>query len=333
MKKLIASVICIGVATLVQAQQAPQFTQFMQAGNLLNPAFTGISRNADVKIGYRKQWAGLTGAPSTFFASGSTLLGLAEPTISLPVRGRLSSQFKTEKPEVKDGLKHGVGGFLLVDKAGPASRNLAGFTYAANMPLNEKFKGSFGAGLMFSQTSLNRGELNISPERDPGIGTGINSAVRPNFSLGFMVYSDNLFLGYSGNYLLRNKIYSLSDNSTLVAKENIHHYGFLGYRKEFGSQWAFVPSIMFKYVQGAPVGLDLNCRFNYGSKAWFGAAFRPQDAFSGFAGIHISDLLSLAYSYDYNYSQLNAFNNGSHEIILGMRLVRNGAKLFKPGMW
>jgi type IX secretion system PorP/SprF family membrane protein len=316
------------------AQQAPQFTQFMQTGTLLNPAFSGISRNADVKTGYRKQWMGLQGSPSTFFISGSAMLGIEEPVLSLPVRGRLASQFRTEKPVTKDtALKHCLGGYLMLDKTGPTSRNSAGFSYAANMPVNSTFRASFGAGLIFSQSSLNRSDLNVSPERDPGISTGINTLVRPDLQIGLMLYSDKMFFAYSGNGLLRNKMFTLSDKNEVFARHRLHHYLFTGYRYEMNADWVFVPSVMMKYVSNSPLGIDFNLRFNYRSRTWFGMSVRPGDSVSGFAGFLYNDRLNIAYSYDFNYSKLNSFNSGSHEIILGLRLVRAGEKLFKPGLW
>jgi type IX secretion system PorP/SprF family membrane protein len=155
----------------------------------------------------------------------------------------------------------------------------------------------------------------------------------PDFQIGLMLYSDNMFFGYSGNYLFRNKLFALGEDDKIIARQKLHHYGFAGYRMEFGNDWAFIPSLMLKYVQGAPAGIETNFRFNYASKAWFGAAFRPQDAVSGFVGFHLNNKLNLAYSYDYNISELNTFNSGSHEIILGIRFVRTGEKLYKPGMW
>lgn len=333
MKKIVIAAIFSGIAGLAAAQQAPQFTQFSQTGNLLNPAFTGIGKNADIKVGYRKQWAGLQGSPATMFAAGSAMLGTEEPVLSLPVRGRLASQFRTEKPEVKDDLKHCIGGYLLMDKTGPTAQNRAGFTYAANMPWKNGYRLAIGAGLLFSQTSLNRGDLNISPDRDPGIGTGMSSKVRPDLQLGFTLYSEKMFAGYSASYLFGNKLFTLDKEDKIFAHQKAHHYVFAGYKYEFTPEWAFVPSLMVKYTGGAPVGFETNFRFNYGSRAWFGAAFRPQDAVSGFAGFHLSNTLNLAYSYDYNISKLNAFNSGSHEIILGIRFVRAGEKLHKPGLW
>jgi type IX secretion system PorP/SprF family membrane protein len=334
MRKIVTGAFLIGLFPVAFAQQAPQFTQFMQSGTILNPAFTGISRNTDVKTGYRKQWIGLQGSPSTFFVSGSAMMGIEEPVLSLPVRGRLASQFRTEKPVLKDtALKHCIGGYLMMDKTGPTSLNRAGVSYAANMPLNDQFRISYGGGLIFSQSALNRSDLNVSPDRDPGISTGTNSVVRPDLQIGIMVYSEKMFFAYSGNYLFRNKMFTLSDANEVYARHHIHHYAFAGYRHELNTDWVFLPSLMIKFVQGSPLGADLNFRFNYKSKAWFGAAFRPQDSFSGFAGFYFNDRMNLAYSYDFNYSKLNSFNSGSHEIILGIRLVKAGEKLFKPGLW
>ena len=332
MKKIFITQILLAFSSAMMAQQTPQFTQFMQTGQILNPAFTGINRNGDFRIGYRKQWVGLSGAPTTMFVSGSAMLGIDEPKITLPVRGRMASQFRTEKPERKDGLKHCVGAFLLLDKTGPTSFNRGGLSYAANYPLNATWRLSGGASLLFSQSSLNRSELNVNPQRDPGISADISSSVSPDLQLGGLLYSDKMFFGYSLNYLLKSKLFSLSETDQLYARQRSHHHIFAGYRLDFG-EWAFIPGLMFKMVQGSPAGMETNFRLNYGDKYWFGAAFRPMDAASVFAGIHLSNTLNLSYAYDYNLSSLNAFNNGSHELMLGLRFLKKGEKLYTPKLW
>lgn len=315
------------------AQQAPQFTQFMQTGNVINPALTGINRYTDFKLGYRKQWAGLQNSPSTLFASVSGQLGNAEPTISLPVRGRLASQFQTTKPEKKEGIKHALGGFILADQTNPTAFNMGNLSYALHVPLGKEWKLSVGAGLSLAQTSLNRDKLNVDVKDDPGIGTGINSRINPDLNAGFFIHSENLFFGYSGNFLFRNKIYSLSDKNTLVGQQKVHHYGILGGKFDLNESWFISPAVMLKHVAGAPISADVNFRFGYRDVLWFGPSFRNQDSFSALAGFHLSNFLSLSYAYDYTYSQLNTASNGSHEIILGLRMVESGTKIKRPTMW
>lgn len=334
MKKLLIFCLTLGNSIAVFSQQSAQFTQFMQTGTVLNPAFTGISRNGDFKFGYRKQWVGLEGAPTTFFISGSAMLGIDEPTISLPVRGRLSSQFNTVKPEVKEGIKHSIGAYLMMDKTGPTSFNRGALNYAINIPFAGGWRASLGGGMLFQQSALNRLDLDQG-RGDPGIQSNVSSQIWPNLQLGGMVYNKTMFFGYSANYLFPNKLFTLSDKEKyqMFAVQKNHHYGFAGYRLDFGDSWSFIPSVMLKYVDGSPFGFETNARFNYSNRAWFGLAYRPQDAASAFVGINLNSTLNISYSYDYSLSALNAFNNGSHEVILGIRFAKKGEKIFRPLLW
>jgi type IX secretion system PorP/SprF family membrane protein len=333
MKRILFAGFGLVLSTLALGQQAPQFTQFMQAGAVYNPAFTGINPYADFKLGFRKQWMGIPNAPTTLFASFSGQFGTVEPTLSLPVRGRLASQFVTEKPKAKVGPKHALGGYIIADQTSPTSLNVGNLSYAVHIPLNEDLKLSVGAGLSVTQSSLNRDKLNVDLRQDPGIGTGVSSKLNPDFNAGFLMHGKSFFAGYSANYLMRNEIYSLSDNKTLVGQQKVHHYGLLGYKFAFNSDWYAVPGVLVKYVDGAPASMDVNIRMGYKELLWFGPSFRNQDAISVFAGFHASNFVSFSYAYDYTLSKLNTASTGSHEIILGLRLVRSGASTARPTLW
>lgn len=311
------------------AQQAPQFTQFMQSGNVLNPALTGVNKYTDFKLGYRKQWYGLSNSPTTFFLSVSGQFGNSEPTLSLPVRGRLASQFQTTKPEPKKGPKHSLGGFVLADQTSPTALNMGNLSYALHIPINEQVNFSIGAGLLVSQTSLDREKLNV---KDKAVGTGINSKINPNASLGFFLHSQRFFVGYSANQLLHSKIYTL-DNSSFEGKQRTHHYGMAGCLFHLSPSWSMAPAALVKYVDGAKPSFDGNIRFNYKDAFWFGPGVRSDDSFSGIFGAHLSNFLSISYAYDYTYSSLNNASNGSHEVILSLRLVRSGTKPARPLIW
>lgn len=47
----------------IQAQQRPQYTQYILNNYILNPALSGIENYTDLKISGRDQWVGLNGAP------------------------------------------------------------------------------------------------------------------------------------------------------------------------------------------------------------------------------------------------------------------------------
>ena len=79
----------LGALSTVDAQQLPlrtnwQFNYFQE-----NPAFAGFSDCMELKAGYRQQWAGFDGAPSTAFANLQGLPGhrREHPRIRWPRHG------------------------------------------------------------------------------------------------------------------------------------------------------------------------------------------------------------------------------------------------------
>ena len=57
------------------AQQQPQYTQYLINNYILNPALTGIENYTDVKISHRHQWIGLQDAPVTTYLTLHAPLG------------------------------------------------------------------------------------------------------------------------------------------------------------------------------------------------------------------------------------------------------------------
>ncbi|MEC8602865.1 MAG: type IX secretion system membrane protein PorP/SprF, partial [Bacteroidota bacterium] len=74
------------------AQQVPQYSNFLNNYFALNPALAGSNQCLNVKIGYRNQWVGFSGAPKTTFAS-------------------FSSELKHKKIQTLRS-KHGIGGYV-----------------------------------------------------------------------------------------------------------------------------------------------------------------------------------------------------------------------------
>src|SRR5438105_14030797 len=55
------------MGTFLQAQQKPEYTQYILNNYILNPALTGIENYTDIKISHRHQWVGLQDAPVTTY--------------------------------------------------------------------------------------------------------------------------------------------------------------------------------------------------------------------------------------------------------------------------
>src|SRR5687767_5613264 len=59
------AVTCIFLVTTATAQQDPAYSMFMYNGLAINPAVAGSAETFSATALYRKQWAGIEGAPQT----------------------------------------------------------------------------------------------------------------------------------------------------------------------------------------------------------------------------------------------------------------------------
>ena len=90
---------------------------------------------------------------------------------------------------------------------------------------------------------------------------------------------------------------------------------------------------MFRYVNGAPASIDGNVRLDYKSIFFAAVTYRHGDAIALAAGFDIKKRFTLGYSYDYTTSNLANYSSGTHGIIAGFRLVRNGMTTQRQYFW
>ena len=141
----------------VIAQQRPQYTQYVYNNYLLNPALSGIENYTDIKMGYRKQWAGIENAPQTSFVTANWSLGseyLWRNALSLPDKGDDPMSRNYMQNYTASPAHHGMGVVAVLDKAGPISRLDANVTYAYHLQLGNALNLSVGVAAGFSRIGL-----------------------------------------------------------------------------------------------------------------------------------------------------------------------------------
>ena len=69
MKRFFLLLAVSSISTAVMSQAKPAYSQYILNNYILNPAVAGIENYTDVKLSYRKQWAGIEGAPVTTYMS------------------------------------------------------------------------------------------------------------------------------------------------------------------------------------------------------------------------------------------------------------------------
>jgi type IX secretion system PorP/SprF family membrane protein len=64
-------VVMLVFASLLEAQQLPQFTNYMINDYVINPALSGTKDYFEVQSNNRYQWVGITDAPRTYVLSAN----------------------------------------------------------------------------------------------------------------------------------------------------------------------------------------------------------------------------------------------------------------------
>ncbi|MBB2145266.1 type IX secretion system membrane protein PorP/SprF [Pedobacter sp. LMG 31464] len=335
-KKYYIFIFIIGISLSAFGQQKPQYTQYIFNNYLLNPALSGIENYTDFKAGYRKQWSGIDGAPQTTFASAHWSLGsdyLWKNPLSMPEKGDDPMSDNYMQNYTASPAHHGMGATVVLDKAGPISRLDANLTYAYHLQLSGTLNLSVGAAVGITRIGLNVNELTLENPNDPALNNTITSQVKPDLSMGVWLYGARFFAGASVQQILPQKLAFTSDPNYNSGKEVPHAFLTAGYKLFIDEEISAIPSVMIKYVSPTPVSVDANLKVAFKDRFWIGGSYRYNDSYSAMAGLNISKLINLTYSYDFTTSQLNKVSYGSHEIVLGLQLNNVYQVMSTMRMW
>lgn len=338
MKKIKYIICCFVIcfAGKVLAQQKPQYTQYIFNNYLLNPALSGIENYTDFKAGYRKQWSGINNSPQTTFASAHWNLGseyLWKNPLSQPEKGDDPMSGNYMQNYTASPAHHGMGATVVLDKAGPISRLDANLTYAYHLQLSGTWNLSVGAAAGITRIGLDVNALTLENPNDPALSNTVTNQVKPDLSMGVWLYGAKFFAGASVQQILPQKLSFTTDRRYNTGKEVPHIFVTAGYKWMIDEQIAAIPSFMVKYVSPTPLSVDANLKLAFKDRVWIGGSYRHNDSFSAMAGLNVSRLVNLTYSYDFTTSQLNQVSYGSHEIVLGLQLNNVYQVMSSMRMW
>lgn len=321
------------------AQQRPQYTQYVFNNYLLNPALSGIENYTDVKAGYRRQWTGLEGAPVTSYLTANMPIGnnfLNDNAGTMPGGGGENPMSRSYMRDYTAAAPHhGVGITIVNDKAGPLSQTNIDATYAYHIGLTPKWNMSVGVSAGITHYGLNTADITLGNSVDgvggfdPAIANGNNSQWKPDLGAGIWIYTSNFYIGASAQQLLKQNLY-FSTNTSYNQSQTVPHFFFTaGIKLPISDDVSFMPSAMLKVINPVPVSYDITGKLAFRDRFWIGGSYRHDDSFSALAGLFINSLISVGYSYDITTSNLNTVSNGTHEIVIGI-LLNNRYKVTCP---
>ncbi len=279
---------------VVNAQQLPQYSNYMINDYVMNPAIGGSNSYFEGKSNNRYQWIGITDAPRTY------ILSVNGPT---------------------KNLKMGLGGILFTDIVGPTRRTGFYLSYAYHLKVAEKVKVSLGISAGLLQFMVDGSKITLRDPADLVISSGVQSVLVPDFGAGIYVYSTDhkWYVGASVPQIFQNKLKFFDNSTTTLSKLATHVYASAGYKFDVGENFKIEPSTCLKYVSPAPLQFDIGVRGIYKDKFWLGAAFRYLDAVSAMVGYTMQENITFAYSYDFTTTNIKKYSTGSHELMIGIK--------------
>ncbi|MBE16302.1 MAG: hypothetical protein CL867_08620 [Cytophagaceae bacterium] len=305
---ILAISIYIASITGVNAQQDPQYTQYMYNTVAINPAYAG-NRGVTSIVGlHRSQWVGLEGAPRTQSLSIHSPIGEGKVGLGLSI--------------VNDGL-------------GPADETYIGVDFSYTVNTSDEGKLSFGLKGGGHILNVDFTKLNLLNPNDPRFSQNIDNKFSPIIGAGVYYHTNNFYAGLSVPNLLQTDHFNEGNNSnssSFIAEERIHYYGILGYTFDVSEDLKFKPSTLVKMVAGAPLQVDLTANALLYEKFHLGVAYRWSAALSALVGFQASDSMLIGLAYDRESTDLGdqVYNDGSFEVFLRFELFNQYDRMLTP---
>ena len=275
------------------AQQQPLYTQTNFNNFGINPAFAGTGECTDIRLGYRHQWAGFEGNPTTALINGN---------------GKINRKRGSRKTSF-----FGVGGRIYNDRAGPYNFIQMELAGAYHVKLGENLYGSVGVFAGIIQSRFDASGLTLTNFNDPAINGSAANIIYPSITPGILIYNKTFYLGFSMQNIVNIDIPEVG-----LETRTARHYIFKGaYSFKVSDRSELVPSIIMRYAYSSTMAYDVNLIYKLDKKYQFGLAYRNETAIAALVNIKIFNMFSIGYSFDYVINNLNLGTYGSHEIMVG----------------
>ena len=306
MKKYSFLSIIILLSFKLSAQQTAMYTQYMFNGLIINPAYAGSREVINLTALHRNQWYNVNGAPQTY-------------------------TFSADAPIIND--KVGIGLSIVHDRIGVTQNtDIAGY-YSYRIKFSDDQVLSLGLSAIFTQYVADLNTLNLSPDGAKGNDDAFNSRVNmqlPNFGAGAYYYTKKFYIGVSVPTFLSNRLNNkILGPSNIFARQFQHIFFTAGYVFDLSSDVKLKPSVLYKAVSGAPMGLDINASIWFYDVVCFGVSYRSFDSVDFLFELQLTPQFRLGYAYDrslnYRFNQ-----TGSHEFMLNYAFGYGKGKIVSP---
>ena len=273
------------LTSILYAQQDPSFTLYQYNMNVINPAYAGINNFNEVNINFRSQWVNLEGSPETQCMS-----------LGIPVTDKI-----------------GVGLSIVNDNVFVLNETdlYIDFSYKIPVSTNTNLYMGLKAGGSFINIDLN----SLGIMNDPVFTENV-SRFNPNIGIGFLLKGNRFYINLATPSLLKSKRYEKDGIIVTNATDKLHAYLGAGYTLALDDNIDLIPSAMYRFVNGAPVSLDLTATIDLINVIEFGISYRLDESISGLGLLKLADWVQFGYAYESTTTDVKNYSRGSHEALL-----------------
>jgi len=288
------------------AQQSQIYTQYMYNKLNFNPAYAGSLGHPSLTVLYRNQWMGLEGAPD------AQILSFDAPLSSEKIG--LGFNFERQAIGIQEHL------------------TFSG-SYAYRFRVSEKGKLALGVSpsARFFQQNFNdpRIRANQGTAIDNAIPAELRNAWVANVGFGAYYTDQKMYWGVAIPRIARNDI-DLS-NSGLMQATEVRHYNLMGgYTNELSRTQSLTVQGMFRINENAPNDFDINAMWGYRDVFFAGLTYRYYNGTAGtlaesfdvLLGVQASPQLYIGMAYDFTFSELRKYSDGSIELAARYRFFK-----------
>jgi type IX secretion system PorP/SprF family membrane protein len=305
MKKIFTLFSLLLLCEYISAQQLSRTQLFVVNPYFLNPAAAGPTRDIDLFVNYRRQWASQI-APQTFTFVGSKMF--------------------------VNGLAGGVQ--FTKDQTGAYSTTGIEFTGAYHVNMNRNQAISFGLSLVGKQHVFDPSGIQVIDPNDQVLNSGVRqSSFVPNASAGILLSSKTYYVGISASQLFETP-FKLGQNPT-QQKEFGHFSIHTAWTLPIGSKNGansvhLTPNAQLKWVRNGQLQGVFGIMADIDNQVYFGISSDIQSACTSIVGLKW-DQYRIWYAYDFNVKASNTLGSGAHEICFSYLIPRGRSGQFRSG--
>jgi type IX secretion system PorP/SprF family membrane protein len=270
----------------------PVYSQYLQNGLIINPAYAGSRGALSAFLSYRMQWMGTKGAP--VIQSVSLHTPMKNDRVSLGIMAQFMHFGFTKSTSIYADYAYKIkiwGGNLSFGLKGGADLSNTDYT-----------------GILLTNSG------------DPVFTANDKPYVLPNFGAGIYYHNEKLFAGVSVPAFLS---YRKTGTGSVQAFHSFNEYDFIfsaGGLFTISQYVKFKPSILIDYsLQKTKklTQLDINGNIILHDLLWIGGSYRISEQVAvGIVQVQLNPQFMFGFSYDYPAGRMNSYSKGSSEFIL-----------------